>query len=285
MLMSSNFKFHNPKGIYFLISIIILLSFSSCNKKDFDIKNLNGNEIEVIGHGGMGVKGLTPINSLKSFEKAIDSGADGVELDIQITKDNVFVVFHNEKLDNGSNKEGNIFEKKWSEINDAKFSSVTIPQHQILSLDELLRCLDYSSDLILVLDIKTYQSMLSEAKIEAYSNALIAIIKKLGIEKQVFLEFNDLEFARSVQLKNSSLKIFAYNVFDYAFEKALEYGFYGITLSMDNITATEILKAHDNNLRVALFGANSKSKNREAIEMNPDYIQTDELKHLDRILN
>ena len=282
--MQHNYQFNIPFRIY-LSATIVLLSFSSCNKKDFDIKNLNGNEIEVIGHGGMGIKGLTPINSLKSFEKAIDSGADGVELDIQMTKDNVFVVFHNEKLQDDSNKEGRIFEKNWSEINDAKFSSATIPQHQILSLDELLKCLDYNSDLILILDIKTYKSTLSEAKIEEYSNALIAIIKKQGIENQVLLEFNDLEFARSVQLKNSNLKIFAYNVFEYAFEKASEYGFYGITLSMDNVTAAEILKAHDNDLRVALFGANSKSKNRAAIEMNPDYIQTDELKHLDRMLN
>ena len=72
---------------------------------------------------------------------------------------------------------------------------------------------------------------------------------------------------------------------NYAFEKAIENGFYGITVDMDQVSATDVLKAHENNLRVALFGPDSKSKNIEAIKMQPDYIQSDALKHLDRILN
>jgi len=283
--MSRNYKFQFPKGIFIATITSVLFSFSACTKKDFKIKNLNGNEIEVIGHGGMGVKGLTPLNSLKSFEKAIESGADGIELDIQITKDNVFVVFHNKKLEDGSNKEGRVYEKKWSELEDAKFSSATIPQQEVLSLAELLGCLEVSSDLILVFDIKTYRFGLAESTMNAYSKALVALIKEEGIENQVLLEFNDVEFAKSVQQLRPDLKIFVYNEFTYAFEKAIENGFYGITVDMDQVSATDVLKAHENNLRVALFGPDSKSKNIEAIKMQPDYIQCDALKHLDRILN
>lgn len=94
-----------------------------------------------------------------------------------------------------------------------------------------------------------------------------------------------MEFAKSVQQLRPDLKIFVYNEFTYAFEKAIENGFYGITVDMDQVSATDVLKAHENNLRVALFGPDSKSKNIEAIKMQPDYIQSDALKHLDRILN
>ena len=46
----------------------------------------------IIGHRGM--SGLAPENTLKSFRMALASGADGVELDVQLSKDGVPVVFH-----------------------------------------------------------------------------------------------------------------------------------------------------------------------------------------------
>ncbi|WP_175618769.1 glycerophosphodiester phosphodiesterase [Oceanobacillus kimchii] len=39
-----------------------------------------------------------PENSLLSFEKALKQGAKGIELDVQLTKDNVLVVCHDHKL-------------------------------------------------------------------------------------------------------------------------------------------------------------------------------------------
>ncbi|MEM3191310.1 MAG: glycerophosphodiester phosphodiesterase [Candidatus Micrarchaeaceae archaeon] len=46
----------------------------------------------IIGHRG--VPHLAPENTLRSFQMALASGADGVELDVQITKDGVPIVFH-----------------------------------------------------------------------------------------------------------------------------------------------------------------------------------------------
>jgi len=46
----------------------------------------------IIGHRGLPV--LAPENTLKSFRMALASGADGVELDVQISRDGVPVVFH-----------------------------------------------------------------------------------------------------------------------------------------------------------------------------------------------
>ena len=46
----------------------------------------------LIGHRGSPV--LITENTIPSFEKAIDLGADGLEFDIRLSKDNQIVVFH-----------------------------------------------------------------------------------------------------------------------------------------------------------------------------------------------
>ena len=45
-----------------------------------------------------GASGYAPENTLESFQKAIDLGADGIELDVQLTKDDQIVVIHDEIL-------------------------------------------------------------------------------------------------------------------------------------------------------------------------------------------
>ena len=39
-----------------------------------------------------------PENTLLAFERALDLGADGAEFDVQLSKDGVPVVFHDESL-------------------------------------------------------------------------------------------------------------------------------------------------------------------------------------------
>lgn len=43
-----------------------------------------------------GASAYAPENTLLSFQKAVDMNADGVELDIQLTKDGEIVVIHDE---------------------------------------------------------------------------------------------------------------------------------------------------------------------------------------------
>ncbi|MDR1914113.1 MAG: glycerophosphodiester phosphodiesterase [Clostridiales bacterium] len=46
---------------------------------------------------------FAPENTLESFKLAVDMGADGVELDIQLAKDGEIVVIHDETIDRASN--------------------------------------------------------------------------------------------------------------------------------------------------------------------------------------
>jgi glycerophosphoryl diester phosphodiesterase len=49
---------------------------------------------KILVHGEMGAGGMFPGNTLPSFESAIAAGADAIEMDMQVTKDNVIVISH-----------------------------------------------------------------------------------------------------------------------------------------------------------------------------------------------
>ncbi|MFC6876382.1 glycerophosphodiester phosphodiesterase [Flavobacterium myungsuense] len=57
-----------------------------------------------IGHRG--AKGYEPENTLLSFQKAIDIGVDGIELDIHLSSDGAIMVIHDETLDRTTNGKG-----------------------------------------------------------------------------------------------------------------------------------------------------------------------------------
>ena len=58
----------------------------------------------VLGHRG--ASGYAPENTMESFMLALDLGADGVELDVQMTKDGELVIIHDELIDRTSNGKG-----------------------------------------------------------------------------------------------------------------------------------------------------------------------------------
>ena len=53
-----------------------------------------------------GASGYAPENTLEAFRMAVEMGADGVELDVQLTKDGELVVIHDETVDRTSDGSG-----------------------------------------------------------------------------------------------------------------------------------------------------------------------------------
>lgn len=88
-----------------------------------------------------GASGTAPENTIAAITSAIACGATMIEIDIQITRDNHIVVFHDEDLARTTNGTGDIREHTFDEVRaldagswfDAAFASERIP-----SLDEAI---------------------------------------------------------------------------------------------------------------------------------------------------
>lgn len=71
----------------------------------------------IIAHRG--ASGIAPENTLAAFEKALEAGADVIEIDVHQTRDSVILVMHDEKLDRTTNMTGLIKNFNWEAIKNA----------------------------------------------------------------------------------------------------------------------------------------------------------------------
>jgi glycerophosphoryl diester phosphodiesterase len=95
--------------------------------------------------GHRGAMDFAPQNTLPSFRIAEEQGADGVELDVQLTKDGVLVVFHDARVDDLTDGRGPLDSYTWSDLRrldagshfDRSWRGTPIP-----TLEEVLASLD-----------------------------------------------------------------------------------------------------------------------------------------------
>ena len=73
---------------------------------------------------------LNPENTLLAFQNAIDFGADVIETDVQLTKDRLLVVFHDDRVDRVTNGSGTLTPP----------SPLCLVYHLFVSLHDLQQC-------------------------------------------------------------------------------------------------------------------------------------------------
>ncbi|HMK06105.1 MAG TPA: glycerophosphodiester phosphodiesterase family protein [Flavobacterium sp.] len=61
---------------------------------------------QILNIGHRGAKGYLPENTLASFQKALDLGVDGVELDVHLSSDGEIIVIHDETIDRTTGAKG-----------------------------------------------------------------------------------------------------------------------------------------------------------------------------------
>lgn len=109
-----------------------------------------------------------PENSMKAFKKAVDAGY-GIELDVQLTKDKIPVIFHDDNLLRVCGEKGAIGDYTWKELKQFRLfdTEETIPK-----FEEVLQLVD--GQVPLIIEIKcNYLSLeicrLTYEKIKSYN--------------------------------------------------------------------------------------------------------------------
>ncbi|MBL0013870.1 MAG: glycerophosphodiester phosphodiesterase [Flavobacterium sp.] len=89
-----------------------------------------------IGHRG--AKGHAPENTLISFQKAIELGVDGIELDVHLTSDNHVVVIHDESVDRTTSGTGLVNSLTLDALKSLRIDNL----YEIPMLQEVLNFID-----------------------------------------------------------------------------------------------------------------------------------------------
>lgn len=270
------------------LRLIILISISvflfSC-KKNISLSNLNGDKISCFGHAGMGSKSIYPANTLQSFEACLNKGADGTEMDMQVTKDGVLVIFHNDNLSGTTACGGIIRDLNWDEINDCRINSLLFKNLDIVSFSEFIKTVDNPFQYTYTFDCKCTPGADNENEYyHRFANAIVKTIRDYSLEQNVFVENSDPEFLNLIKGLNSNLKLFLITEqYESGIKTAVQNNFYGLSASNALISRDQVNDAHSQNIRVTLYGVQTNRQNYAAIEKQPDFIQTDDLDYLLRV--
>lgn len=100
----------------------------------------------------------SPENSLSAFQKAAENGY-GIELDVQLSKDNIPVVFHDASLKRMCGVDGNVWEYTLAELKQMRLagSSATIP-----TFEEALAVIDRKVPIIVEYKLDVTQTKVCE---------------------------------------------------------------------------------------------------------------------------
>ncbi|WP_460474609.1 glycerophosphodiester phosphodiesterase [Emticicia fontis] len=272
-----------------ILLLLFLLSVTSCEKEEiiFEIDNLNRNLITVLGHGGMGIASTYPMNSFESIANCINLGTDGTEMDVQMTKDGVLVAFHDGDLSTKTDLKGVVNSLTWEQIKGARYNDSPYMTYAVISLEQLFSNIANVGAYRFTFDCKLYRETTDDsAYLNQFADAIIVIAEKYDLQRKICIESNDKEFLKILQSKRDKYRLFIYpESFEEGLTTAKELGIYGITISTHLISAEQIEIAHNQGLRIAVWDTHSDQENYEAVQKNPDFIQTDDVKYLVGLLS
>jgi len=259
-----------------IFAILALLLISSCAKKPEQVNK----DIKVFGHGGMGNGSTLPMNSLESMLACYHTGAEGNELDIQLTKDSVVIAMHSLELSENTSLKGMVNSLTWAEIAKGYYTENPYLKYNIVSLEQVFQSMNASPDYYFTLDCKRYPSETKNYD-EIFTEQVFRLIEKYGLKNRVLIESDNERFLQLLQEKDSELKLFIYvGTVAEGIAVCERNGFYGITISTRNASKEEIQQVHERNLKIAIWNTHTKKDNREAVEKNPDFIQTEKVSYL-----
>jgi len=108
---------------------------------------------EIVAHRGIPTEASE--NTIESFQRAVDLGADAVELDVRLTADRIPVVYHYFYLDEHTTASGAIFDYTFEQLKDVEVLCQKNPAAKPGHISALCEILDlFSGQIGLEIEIK-----------------------------------------------------------------------------------------------------------------------------------
>ncbi|MBM7651554.1 glycerophosphodiester phosphodiesterase [Neobacillus cucumis] len=134
-------------------------------------------------------------NTMGAFIEAEKAGADGLELDVQLTKDGEVVVIHDEKVDRTTTGSGFVKDFLFKEIRKLNANKKGLKKEQIPSLVEVLEWLQ-TNELICNIELKN-----GLIPYEGMEEKVIQLVRKYSLSERIIISsFNHYSIVYSFRI-------------------------------------------------------------------------------------
>ncbi len=153
-------------------------------------------KVEVWAHRG--ASGYAPENTIEAFRKAVEMRADGVELDVQMSKDGELVVIHDETLDRVSDVSGNVRDMTLAQLKEVDVGK-PFPGYPTVRIPTLREVMEELKPTGLTINIECKTGLFFYPGLEEKLNELIG---KMNMEEKIWISsFNHRSVLRMKALR------------------------------------------------------------------------------------
>ena len=225
---------------------------------------------QVTAHRGFSRK--APENTLPAFEAAMDCGADYIELDVQLTADDVLVVCHDDKLDRTTDGTGKLSSYTYDELmqfsagswfgKDGEFDDVRIP-----SMTEVLDLV--GKDIMLNIEIKRSGDPKRTAE------KVVELVEEYGIVNSCYVTSFSYPALKKVKQLNPKIKTaFIANLATATSYAQLPY-IDAVSMNYLFVNQSVVNSAHHNGKRIFVWTVDRQSEMQKMMALGVDNIITD----------
>ncbi|MGH0052601.1 MAG: glycerophosphodiester phosphodiesterase [Sphaerochaetaceae bacterium] len=137
-----------------------------------------------------GYSGCYPENTMLAFQKALEAGSDGLELDVQLTKDGELVVIHDETVDRTTNRTGRVCDYTLAELKQCNAAAKSVYTNTFMTIPTFEEYCAWTATTNLVTNIEIKSSIIYYPEIEEKT---MDMVKRYKLEKKIIISsFNHL---------------------------------------------------------------------------------------------
>lgn len=267
-----------------LAAILLLVSATAYSFAAEEGRNRGQGELTSIAHRG--ASAYAPENTMAAFEKAVEMGADYIEVDVQMSRDGVPVIFHDDTLERTTNGEGSLSVYTLEELKsldagswfDKEFAGETIP-----TLDEVLAA--YGGRIKILVELKSPELYpgIEEKVVEALKKHHLV---NPGSDDIIIQSFNHASVMKSKQLLpeiphgvlvGKDWK----NVSDRQLEEFASYADY-FHPNLNIVTSELVDRVHQTGMTINPYTITKKSEAKKLYDLGVDGLITDYPEYTDR---
>lgn len=153
-----------------------------------------------------GLSGRYPENTMAAFEAALQTGAHGIELDVQLSKDGQLVIIHDEEVNRTTDGTGYIRDFKYEDIKQLDAGSwfnKASYGNAIPTLDEVFEwATKQNNHLMINVELKN-----DVIRYEGMEEKVLALINRYGISDRIILSSFNPESLRKIRMLDSDIQI------------------------------------------------------------------------------
>lgn len=245
-------------------------------KREFKISSINYGEFLTWLVAHRGGAALEMENTQKAFDRAISCSVDGLECDLQLSKDGVPLLFHDRTLYKFKLYQKRIKQFTWSDIQSFKakpYRKWKISGRDILSYENFLK--RYRDQSRLFIELKSRKGDQIDGTSKKIIQSILEVHQKVKPLKETFFMSFDHNLMRQVSevLPAYHHILLSENPKEISCRDLKS--FFGVGLPLQKVNAEVVSKFHRRNLKVLVYTCNGPRQLQQMKKAGVDIIVSD----------